>query len=371
MQNLRKRTPLYHRHLEAGARMVPFAGFEMPLHYRGIVEEHRAVRQRAGLFDISHMGEFLIRGPRAGEFVQYVTTNDISRLTDGRAQYSLFCREHGGIVDDLIVYRITASEYLLVVNAANIAKDLAYLIEHNSMGADLVDISEETALLALQGPASAAILRRLLADPDPEQIPYYHFRKLTGGRFLGCRRALISATGYTGEPGFELYMEAERAPAVWDALLEAGQDLGLVPCGLGARDTLRLEMGYCLYGNEISEDTHPYEAGLGWVVKLEKGPFVGREALQRIRQSPPSRRLVGFRLQQRAIPRSGYAITDAEGRRIGQVTSGSHSPILEVGIGMGYVETAFAEPGSQIWIAIRDRLVPAEVVKPPFIERRP
>ncbi|MCS7082025.1 MAG: glycine cleavage system aminomethyltransferase GcvT [Bacteroidetes bacterium] len=367
-----KRTPLHAHHLRAGAKMVPFGGFEMPLQYTSIVEEHRAVRERAGLFDVSHMGEILVRGPRASAFLQELTTNDVSRLADGKAQYSLLCREDGGIVDDLLVFRISESEYLLVVNAANTTKDWAHLAAHNRVGAELVDVSEETALLALQGPLSEAILSRLLPDLDVSAIPHYRFRVLEDGRFLGCRRALLSATGYTGERGFELFVESDRAPAVWEALWEVGSELGLALCGLGARDTLRLEMGYCLYGNDITEQTHPYEAGLGWIVKLEKGPFVGREALARIRTEGVRRRLVGFRLEKPNVPRREYAIVDPEdGRNIGTVTSGTYSPSLDQGIGMGYVPVEYSQSGSRIGIAIRGRIASAEVVTPPFVPRKP
>lgn len=368
-----KRTPLYETHQALGARMMPFGGYDMPVQYKGILEEHRAVREAAGLFDVSHMGEVMVTGPDALAFVQHLMTNDASTLYDGRALYTVMCRPDGGAIDDLLVYRLAEDAYLLVINAANTEKDLAHIrAEHAAFEGDVTveDVSDQTALLALQGPKALEIaqavapeLGQALADLKP-----YHFLRPAPGAFLGCERALISATGYTGEPGLEIYCEPERVEAVWEALMEAGAPLGLQPAGLGARDTLRLEAGFCLYGNELNEETTPLEAGLGWVVKLQKDAFVGREALAQRKEAGLERRLVGFVMEDRGIPRQGYAIVDGDGNPIGEVTSGSQSPVLGHGIGLGYVrnDPAFTTPGSRLGIAVRSRILAATVTKPPF-----
>jgi aminomethyltransferase len=364
-----KRTPLYSRHVALGARMVGFGGFEMPLQYTSIIEEHLAVRQAAGLFDVSHMGEIFVRGSQAFAFVQHLITNDAARLYDGRALYTVMCTPEGGVVDDLLVYRFDAETYMLVVNAANIEKDFAWMQEHNPMGAHLENRSEAIALLALQGPNAFEIARRLVPELTPETLRYYHFHVMPPGTFVGCRWAVVSHTGYTGETGLEIYCEAEQASAVWDALLEAGHALGLKPAGLGARDTLRLEAGYCLYGHELDVTINPLEAGLDWVVKFEKGAFIGREALQRIRAEGPRRRLIGLILEDRGIPRAGYTIVDAQGSPVGHITSGTLSPVLQQGIALGYVPNhpTYTEPGHQLGVQVRQHIVPARVHRPPFV----
>ncbi|MFQ5536191.1 MAG: glycine cleavage system aminomethyltransferase GcvT [Gemmatimonadota bacterium] len=356
-----KRTPLYDRHVALGGKLVPFAGFEMPVQYpTGITEEHRAVRRAAGLFDVSHMGEFHVAGPQALELVQHVTVNDASRLEVGQAQYSAMCRENGGVVDDLLVYRFP-HHYLLVVNASNLDKDLAWIRSRaEAFDVSVEDRSDATALLALQGPAAREILRPL-AVPDVDEVRYYHFVE---GEVAG-RPSVIAGTGYTGEDGFEIYLGAEDAPAVWDAVMEVGGDAGVLPVGLGARDSLRLEMGYALYGHELDEEHTPLEAGLGWITKLDKGPFVGRDALARQKQEGVKRRLVGLKLQGRGFPRQGYPILRA-GKPAGVVTSGIVSPSLGEGIAMGYVPADAARPGTELAVEIRGRAVPARVHRPPF-----
>lgn len=361
-----KQTALAAMHRQLGAKMAPFAGFEMPIHYaRGILYEHMAVRERVGIFDVSHMGEFRIWGPEAEAFVQWITVNDVTRLVPGRAQYSAMCYSDGGIVDDLLVYHC-GDFYMMVVNAANIEKDFAWLQAHAAAyRIQLEDVSAQTHLLAVQGPRSAEALQSLIDVPLLE-IPYYHHR---WGKLAGVP-LLISRTGYTGELGYELYFEGDQATAehVWQEILRAGAPCGIEPAGLGARDTLRLEKGYCLYGNDIDETTNPLEAGLGWITKLDKGPFSGREALLQIKQQGLRRRLVGFRTEsERAIPRPHYTI-EAEGRPIGRVTSGNISPVLRVGIGMGYVESAYAEVGTRLeLVGHGGRRFSAEVVKLPFV----
>lgn len=366
-ENIR-RTPLFRRHVELGARIVPFAGFEMPMQYSGVVNEHLAVRNAAGIFDVSHMGEFFVTGPHAFECVQQIVTNDASRLQDGQAMYTVMCREDGGIIDDLIVYRIAGDEFMLVVNAANRDKDFDWLLQNNAPKAHLEDRSDDIALLAVQGPSAVGIVEEVIGKPL-RNVRFYHFEKLPPGSFAGCRLAIVSRTGYTGEPGFEIYCDAGRAIDVWDALLKAGSDEGLVPAGLGARDTLRIEAGYSLYGNDITEETNPLEAGLGWLVKLEKDDFVGKAALERIKERGPERKLVGFAMQERGIPRTGYPILDESDSEIGVVTSGTQSPLLHQGIGLGYVpnDPVYSTPGVRIGVSIRGRPHDAEIVKPPFI----
>ena len=361
-----KKTPLHATHEALGARMMAFGGFDMPVQYTSIIDEHQAVREKAGLFDVSHMGEVLVRGPQAFSFVQQLVTNDAARLYDGKAMYAVMCQEDGGAVDDLLVYRLNAETYMLVINASNIEKDLAWMRDHNPMGAELEDLSETTALLAIQGPNAPAIVQKL-TDVDLSDIKYYHFAEMPPGAFVGCNRAILSRTGYTGEPGFEIYCEGEKASDVWAALMEAGKADGLQPAGLGARDTLRLEAGYCLYGNDLTSETNPLEAGLGWVVKLDADEFVGREALQQVKAEGPERKLVGLVLEARGIPRHDYEIL-ADGEAVGVVTSGTQSPVLNKGIALGYVPNnpAYTEPGRSLEISLRGRPAAATVTKPPF-----
>lgn len=359
-----KRTPLYNVHARAGAKIVPFAGYEMPIQYSGIVEEHRTVRQSVGVFDVSHMGEVEVRGKDALAFVQKITVNDASRLVPGRVQYSAMCYPEGGIVDDLLVYNMGDS-YMLVINASNIAKDVEWMTSHLSGDVTLKDRSDEIALIAVQGPRSLETLAKLTAV-DLASLPYYHCVR---GSLAGAEM-VISRTGYTGELGFELYFPADAALAekIWDLLMESGKPFGIRPVGLAARDTLRLEMGFCLYGNDIDQSTHPLEAGLGWITKLDKGEFNGRPALLRAKEKGLTRKLVGFAMQDKAFPRHGYAI-HAGGRPTGTVTSGTFSPILDRGIGMGYVGIEHAKAGSMLEIIIRDRAVPASVVPTPFVKK--
>jgi aminomethyltransferase len=355
------RTPLFDEHVAAGGKMVPFAGWEMPVQYTtGITAEHRAVREAAGLFDVSHMGELEVHGERALEFAQFVTTNDVSRLEAWQAQYSTLLNEDGTLLDDLLVYRLP-DHVLLVVNGSNKDRDLAWIRQYaDRFGVEVRDRTDEIALLAIQGPKAAGIVARL-TDHPLEEIRYYRFAT---GTVAGIE-ALISRTGYTGEDGFELYVPAAEAVALWRRLLDAGRDDGLVPAGLGARDSLRLEMGYALYGNDLDERRTPLEAGLGWVVKLDKGEFVGRDALRRRKEEGVRERLAGFRLRERGFPRPGYAVR-VGGEPVGEVTSGVVSPSLGEGIGMAYLPVEAARPGTAIEIVIRDRPVAAEVVRPPF-----
>ena len=367
-----QQTPLHATHVQLGARMMAFGGFDMPVQYSGILDEHRAVRTAAGLFDVSHMGEVRVTGPQAFAFVQQLITNDAAKLTDGRALYTVMCQPDGGIIDDLIVYRFAEDDYLLVVNAANIAGDLAWMRAHNPMEAKLTDESAETALLALQGPKAFDIAEAVAGETVGGQrirdTKFYHFIAPPAGAFLGCERAVLSHTGYTGEPGLEIYCEAEKAVHVWNALLDAGDAFGLQPAGLGARDTLRLEAGYCLYGQDITRETNPLEAGLGWVVKPGAADFVGRDTLAQIKEDGPRRRLVAFVAEGRGLPRHGHPILDADGGPVGVVTSGTQSPLLEQGIGLGYVpnEAAYTEPGRPLTIDAGRRTLRATVRKPPL-----
>ncbi len=357
----RAQTPLHAEHVRLGGRMVPFAGYEMPQQYSaGSRAEHRSVRECAGLFDVSHMGEFEVAGPGALDLVQSLSTNDASRLDIGQAQYSAFCNESGGVLDDLLVYRF-ADRYMLVVNASNRAKDWSWLASHaERFDAQIADRSDETALLALQGPKAAEILAEL-TDMDLEEIGYYRFEMAE----VAGAHGVIARTGYTGEDGFELYVEVEAAAALWRALLDTGVDRGLAPAGLGARDSLRLEMGYALYGNDLDDEHTAHESGLGWIVKPDKGEFVGREVLtlQKIEGVP--QRLVGLRLLERGFPRSGYDVV-ASGEVVGELTSGTVSPSLGVGVALGYVSSHVAAPGTRVSVHIRGKEVPAEVVRPPF-----
>ena len=356
-----KNTALTEIHIKEGAKMVPFAGYNMPVQYAGINVEHETVRNGVGVFDVSHMGEFIIKGDHALELIQQVTSNDAAKLYDGKVQYSCLPNLDGGIVDDLLVYRIDEKTYMLVVNASNIDKDWAWISKFNTMGADMKNISDRTSLLAIQGPKAAAALQSL-TDIDLASMEYYTFKK---GTFAGIDNVLVSATGYTGAGGFEIYFENGNAEHIWNAIFEAGKSFGIKPIGLGARDTLRLEMGFCLYGNDIDDTTSPLEAGLGWVTKFSK-EFNNSAALQQQKADGLKRRLVGFEMIERGIPRHDYPIVDADGNSIGRVTSGTQSPSLQKAIGMGYVDTAFAKEGTEIFISIRDNKIKAKVVKPPF-----
>lgn len=347
-----------------GAKLVAFAGFEMPVQYTGIIEEHLAVRRRVGVFDVSHMGEFIVRGKDASAFLQKMTINDVTKLFDGRVQYSALCYDNGGIVDDLLVYHC-GDHYMLVVNASNIQKDFEWLKSHLSGDVELLDHSDLVSLLAVQGPHSLAALQKLTSVNLPA-IDYYHF---TRGKLAGVDM-IISRTGYTGELGFELYFDAEVALAkkVWEAVFQAGREFGIAPVGLGARDTLRLEMGYCLYGNDIDQTTNPLEAGLGWITKLSKGDFVGKDVIKKVKDEGPKRRLVGFTLSEKAVARHGYPLS-VNGTAIGHVTSGTFSPSLECAIGLGYVTTGFDEVGKTVQVAIRGKEVAASIVKLPFVQK--
>ena len=357
-----KNTALTKTHESLGAKMVPFAGYNMPVSYEGVNAEHETVRKGVGVFDVSHMGEFLISGPNALGLIQKVTSNDASKLTIGRAQYSCLPNETGGIVDDLIVYRIKEEQYLLVVNASNIDKDWAHISSYNNeFKADMKNISEGYSLLAIQGPKAVEAMQPLTSI-DLSAIKFYHFEVAD---FAGIEHVIISATGYTGSGGFEIYCKNEDVKQIWDKVFEAGADFGIKPIGLAARDTLRLEMGYCLYGNDIDDTTSPIEAGLGWITKFTKD-FVNSEALEKEKKHGPERKLVAFELDERGIPRHGYDIVDGNGKTIGIVTSGTMSPSMGTGIGLGYVPPIFSEIGSKIQIQIRKNVIPATVVKLPF-----
>jgi len=363
-----KRTPFYEIHENAGAKLIDFGGFDMPVQYDSIRKEHKAVRQAVGMFDVSHMGEFFVTGPEALDLIQYVTVNDVSKLEPGKAQYTAMCYEDGGIVDDLIVYMLEENRYMLVVNASNIDKDFSWIDEHNSFDAELANKSDDYCLLAVQGPKSIKTLQKL-TETDLSSIGFYHFEV---GNLAGFDNVILSGTGYTGEKGFEIYFDKNEAdPAkIWQAIMDAGKEFGIEPCGLGARDTLRLEMGFALYGNDISKDTHPLQARLGWLTKLDKGDFVGRQALKKIKEEGSDRKLVGFIIDdKRSIPRKGYDIVNEGGGKIGEVTSGSRSITLGKNIGMGYVDTEEAKEGNKIYISIRKRKAEAIVNKPPFLKK--
>lgn len=359
-----KDTALSAIHAALGAKMVPFAGYNMPVSYQGINIEHQTVREKVGVFDVSHMGEFFITGPNALGLIQKVCSNDASKLEDGEAQYSCFPNLDGGVVDDLIVYRIAAEKWLLVVNASNIDKDWAWINAHNTMGAVLENSSDNYSLLAIQGPKAIQAMQSLTQE-DLSAIKFYTFKINT---FAGVEDVIISATGYTGSGGFEIYCKNTQVAQIWTKVFEAGADWGIQPIGLAARDTLRLEMGYCLYGNDIDDTTSPLEAGLGWITKFNKD-FTNSASLKKQKELGVSKTLVGFQLNQRGIPRQGYAIVDAQGNSIGRVTSGTMSPSMGKGIGLGYVPVALKEAGSQIHIQIRNKIVPAMVVKLPFYKK--
>ena len=358
-----KTTPFTEKHISLGAKMHEFAGYNMPIEYSGIIDEHNTVCQGVGVFDVSHMGEFWVKGPQALAFLQQVTSNDVAALEPGRAQYSCFPNEEGGIVDDLLVYQYEPEKYLLVVNASNIEKDWNWCVSHNSVGAELENSSDRTAQLAIQGPLAIKVLQKL-TPIDLSTIPYYHF---THGEFAGEKDVIISNTGYTGAGGFEIYFYPEAAMKIWDAIFEAGAEYGIKPIGLGARDTLRLEMGFCLYGNDLDDHTSPIEAGLGWITKFVEGKnFTNRAALEQQKKEGVSRKLVGFEMIDRGIPRHGYNLLDAEGAVIGHVTSGTMSPTRKIGIGMGYVQKEFSKVGTEIYLDNRGRKLKAVIVKPPF-----
>ena len=358
-----KQTPFRDLHIKLGAKMHEFAGYDMPIEYSGIIDEHLAVVNGVGMFDVSHMGEFWVRGEKALQFLQKMTCNDLSILKPGKAQYSCLINENGGIVDDLIIYRFEGDNYLMVVNAANIEKDWAWCQKWNSVGAELENASDRMALLALQGPKALDTLQKLTDEPL-SAIPYYHF---VTGSLAGVKEVIISNTGYTGAGGFELYFSPDDGIKIWDAIMEAGDEYGIKPIGLGARDTLRLEMGYSLYGNELDDGTTPLQAGLGWITKfVDDKPFVGRDRLERERAEGVPRKLVCFTMMERGVPRNGYEILSSENELIGNVTSGSIAPTLNRGIGMGYLKPQFSKIGSEIFIKVRNRILRAEVVKPPF-----
>lgn len=359
-----KNTALSATHIQLGAKMVPFAGYNMPVSYAGLNEEHHTVRNGVGVFDVSHMGEFILKGDNVLDLIQYVTTNDVTQLFDGRVQYSCMPNGNGGIVDDLLVYRIDEKSYMLVVNASNIEKDWNWISKHNTFGVEMKDISDRTSLLAVQGPKALETLQKL-TDINLSEVPYYHFKK---GKFAGVDNVLISNTGYTGAGGFEVYFDNEVAETIWNAIFEAGAEFGIKPIGLGARDTLRLEMGFCLYGNDIDDTTSPIEAGLGWITKFNK-EFIDKSILLEHKEKGVSRKLVGFEMIDRGIPRHDYEIADAQGTVIGKVTSGTQSPTLQKGIGMGYVATAHAKVGTEIYVKVRDKALKAVVVKIPFLKK--
>lgn len=362
METELKKIALHNKHLALGAKMVSFAGYAMPLQYTSLTEEHKTVRNGVGIFDVSHMGEFFLRGPKALDLVQKISSNDATKLEIGAAQYACMPNEDGGIIDDLIIYRMAAEEYMLVVNASNIEKDWNWIKRHNKEEVEMDNQSDNFSLFAVQGPLAIQVLQKL-TDTDLSAIKYYNF---CVGTMAGIPDIIISATGYTGSGGFELYVPNSMAVALWDAILVAGEPEKIQPIGLGARDTLRLEMGYCLYGNDIDDTTSPLEAGLGWVTKFTK-PFINATALALQKLDGIQRKLVGFEMIERGIPRKGYTIVDAEGKEIGQVTSGGQSPMLEKGIGLGYVPKAFSKKETEIFIQIRKKQVKAIVKRPPFI----
>ena len=359
-----KNTALTKTHESLGAKMVPFAGYNMPVQYEGVNIEHETVRNAVGVFDVSHMGEFLIEGEHALELIQKVSSNDASKLAIGKAQYSCLPNGDGGIVDDLIIYRVKEQTYLLVVNASNIEKDWNWIQSKNNVGAMMRNLSDDYALLAIQGPKAIEAMQSLTSE-DLSSINFYSF---VVGDFAGIEHVIISATGYTGSGGFEIYCKNRDVQQIWDKVFEVGAAYGIKPIGLAARDTLRLEMGYCLYGNDIDETTSPIEAGLGWITKFSK-EFTNSEALKKEKLEGPKRKLVGFELNERGIPRHGYDIVDENGHKIGIVTSGTMSPSLGIGIGLGYVPTKFSEQGSNIYIHIRKNTIPATVVKLPFYKK--
>jgi aminomethyltransferase len=363
-QHKMKNTALTHIHESLGAKMVPFAGYNMPVQYEGVNAEHETVRNGVGVFDVSHMGEFFLKGENALALIQKVTSNDASKLVDGKAQYSCLPNNDGGIVDDLIVYKIADNHYMLVVNASNIEKDWNWISSHNDLGVDMQNLSDSYSLLAIQGPKAAEAMQSLTSI-DLMNMPYYSFQI---GEFAGLKEVTVSATGYTGSGGFEIYFKNEDAEAIWKKIFEAGAAFGIKPIGLAARDTLRLEMGFCLYGNDINDTTSPLEAGLGWITKFDK-EFTNSAHLKKQKEEGVTRKLVAFEMLERAVPRHDYEIVDAAGNVIGIVTSGTMSPSMNIGIGLGYVPTALSTVDSEIFIRIRKNDVPAKVVKLPFYKK--
>jgi len=359
-----KNTALTHIHENLGAKMVPFAGYNMPVQYEGVNAEHEIVRNGVGVFDVSHMGEFFLKGENALALIQKVTSNDASKLVDGKAQYSCLPNNDGGIVDDLIVYKIADNNYMLVVNASNIDKDWNWISSHNDLGVEMTNASEAYSLLAIQGPKAAEAMQSL-TNIDLANMGYYTFQM---SDFAGKQNVIVSATGYTGSGGFEIYFKNEDAEHIWNKVFEAGASFNIKPIGLAARDTLRLEMGFCLYGNDINDTTSPLEAGLGWITKFDKD-FTNSENLKQQKEAGVSRKLVGFEMVERGIPRHDYEICDANGTVVGIVTSGTQSPTLGIAIGMGYVPTALATPDSEIYIRIRNKDIKAKVVKMPFYKK--
>ena len=359
-----KNTALTHVHESLGAKMVPFAGYNMPVQYEGVNIEHETVRNSVGVFDVSHMGEFFLKGENALALIQKVTSNDASKLVDGKAQYSCLPNNEGGIVDDLIIYKMADNHYMLVVNASNIEKDWNWISSHNDLGVEMINNSDDYSLLAIQGPKAAEAMQSLTTI-DLANMPYYSFQI---GEFAGVKDVIVSATGYTGSGGFEIYFKNEDAELIWNKVFEAGASFGIKPIGLAARDTLRLEMGFCLYGNDINDTTSPLEAGLGWITKFDK-EFTNSENLKKQKEVGVSRKLVGFELLERGIPRHDYEIADADGNIIGIVTSGTQSPSLGKAIGLGYVPTALSTPDSEIYIRIRNKDLKAKVVKLPFYKK--
>ena len=359
-----KNTALSHIHESLGAKMVPFAGYNMPVQYEGVNAEHETVRTSVGVFDVSHMGEFFLKGENALALIQKVTSNDASKLVDGKAQYSCLPNNDGGIVDDLIVYKITDNDYMLIVNASNIEKDWNWISTHNDLGVNMTNASDDYSLLAIQGPKAAAAMQSL-TNIDLANMAYYSFQI---GEFAGIKDVIVSATGYTGSGGFEIYFKNEDAETIWNKVFEAGAAFGIKPIGLAARDTLRLEMGFCLYGNDINDTTSPIEAGLGWITKFDK-EFTNSANLKAQKEAGVSKKLVGFELTERGIPRHDYEIVDAAGNNIGIVTSGTMAPSIGKGIGMGYVKSEFAGLDSEIFIQIRNNKVAAKVVKLPFYKK--
>lgn len=364
MEDIFQNTALHDVHIQLGAKMRPFAGYNMPVRYSSDIEEHKTVRGGVGMFDVSHMGEFLVKGPKALDLIQWVASNDASTLEIGQAQYSYLPNETGGIVDDLIVYKLAEEEYMLVVNASNIQKDWDWINRHNKAGAILQNISDQTSLLAVQGPKAIQVLQSL-TDIQLDEIKSFHF---IAGEFAGVKDVILSATGYTGAGGLEIYLKNEDALTVWNAVFEAGKDAGIKPIGLGARDTLRLEMGYHLYGNDITEETSPIAAGLGWITKFSKS-FINSQQLQVQKSEGVQQKLVGFILREKGIPRAHYPIFNADGEIIGEVTSGTLSPSMGIGIGLGYVNAKYAQPGTHIAISVRKKSLAAVVEKLPLLKQ--
>lgn len=364
MEDTIKKIQLNDLHVALGGKMVPFAGYNMPVRYSSDMEEHKTVREGVGVFDVSHMGEFMVTGPKALDLIQKVTSNDASKLINGQAQYSCFPNDKGGIVDDLIVYKFEDEKYMLVVNASNIDKDWAWINQHNTMGADLENISDTLSLFAVQGPKAIEAVQSL-TPVNLSEVKFYHF---TVGEFAGVQDVIISGTGYTGAGGFEIYVKNEDAEQVWNAIFEAGKAHDIKPIGLGARDTLRMEMGYCLYGNDINDETSPLEAGLGWITKFTKD-FINSENLKKQKEAGVNKKLVGFIMQERGIPRGHYPIVNTDGEVIGEVTSGTQSPSMGVGIGMGYVKTEYAAPGTDIAITVRNKNLAAKIEKLPLLKK--